>query len=177
MTTSEFVRFTQIVLKFKTQVLQGLNFRTICVNMTKSVVIFWINWWQNMLIWQKITCTEIASIAKFVKCPSWTFTQLDFANFQNVQVNFDETWRCGYDWNRTNIVQCPNAFSEVKWMFLLVNLLFLSIWSIKRGFLRCFFKIRSTYPQKPGLCSKMNNYVPSLYFFDVYIRSDTMKPK
>ena len=35
------------VLKFKIQVLQilqVLNVRTICVNLTKSVVIFWVNW-------------------------------------------------------------------------------------------------------------------------------------
>ena len=50
--------FTQIVLEFKTQYLQGLNFRTIPVNLTKSVFIFWIDWWQNMLIWQRITCTS-----------------------------------------------------------------------------------------------------------------------
>ena len=45
-TMSNFVRFTQTVLKCKTQVLQVLNFRTICVNLIKSVVIFWVSWWQ-----------------------------------------------------------------------------------------------------------------------------------
>ena len=38
-----------------------LNFKTICLNLPKSVVIFWINWWQNMLICQRITCTYQAS--------------------------------------------------------------------------------------------------------------------
>ena len=33
---TDFVRFTQIVLKFKTQVLPVLNFRTICVNLRNS---------------------------------------------------------------------------------------------------------------------------------------------
>ena len=33
---TDFVRFTQIVLKFKPQVLQVLNFRTICVNLYNS---------------------------------------------------------------------------------------------------------------------------------------------
>ena len=33
-----------------------LVFRTICVNLRRLVVVFWINWWQNMLIWQRKTC-------------------------------------------------------------------------------------------------------------------------
>ena len=34
-----------------------LNFRTICVNLTKAFVAHWVNWWwQNMFIWQKPTC-------------------------------------------------------------------------------------------------------------------------
>ena len=32
------------------------QFVKIFVYLTKSVVIFWINWWQNMLIWQRKTC-------------------------------------------------------------------------------------------------------------------------
>ena len=33
------------------------QFVQIFVNLTKSVVIFWVSWWKNMLIWQRITCT------------------------------------------------------------------------------------------------------------------------
>ena len=54
--------FTQITLKFQTQVLQVLNFNTNFVNLTKLVVICWFNWWQNISIWQRIIssrCTEI----------------------------------------------------------------------------------------------------------------------
>ena len=67
-TTTDFVRFTQIVLKFKTHVLQVLNFiRTICkVNLTKLVVIFWVNWWQDMLIWQRITFIQHSSLADYL---------------------------------------------------------------------------------------------------------------
>ena len=49
-------RFTQNVLKFKTCRTYVLNFRTICVNLTKLVIVFWINWWWNILIWQITTC-------------------------------------------------------------------------------------------------------------------------
>ena len=34
------------------------NFCKSLKNSTKSVVIFWVNWWQNILIWQKITCNH-----------------------------------------------------------------------------------------------------------------------
>ena len=52
-----FVRFTKIYTNwFEIQNLQNLNFRTICVNLTESVVIFRVNWWQNMLIWQRTAC-------------------------------------------------------------------------------------------------------------------------
>ena len=40
--TTDFVRFKQIAQK--TQVLQVLNFRTFCVNLTKSVIVFWVNY-------------------------------------------------------------------------------------------------------------------------------------
>ena len=43
----------QNILKFKTHVLQVLNFRTICVNLCKSdkaFIIFWVNWWQNTYV-------------------------------------------------------------------------------------------------------------------------------
>ena len=33
-----------------------LYFRAIFVNLTKSVLVFWVNWKQSMLIWQKTTC-------------------------------------------------------------------------------------------------------------------------
>ena len=26
-------------------------------NLTKSVILVWVNWWQNMLIWQRTTCS------------------------------------------------------------------------------------------------------------------------
>ena len=55
------VRFTHTNWS-KIQVLQ------VCVNLCKSdkissVVLFWVNWWKNMLIWQKITCPKGDSIA------------------------------------------------------------------------------------------------------------------
>ena len=28
------------------------------INLAKSVVICWVNWWQNMLIWKRITCNN-----------------------------------------------------------------------------------------------------------------------
>ena len=55
-TLTDYVRFTQIVLKFKPQVLQVFNSEQF-VNLTKSVAIFWVNRWQSMLIWQRITCS------------------------------------------------------------------------------------------------------------------------
>ena len=36
------------------QIYKDLN--KLFVNLTKSVLVFWVNWWQNMLIWQRITC-------------------------------------------------------------------------------------------------------------------------
>ena len=40
-----------------------LKFRTICLNLLKSDKLsrlIWVNnWWQNMLIWQRTTCTEL----------------------------------------------------------------------------------------------------------------------
>ena len=49
----------RIVLKFKTCKTCGLKFRTICVNLTKSVIVSWVNWWQDMLIWQSTTCADL----------------------------------------------------------------------------------------------------------------------
>ena len=51
---SDLWRLTQIDLTFKTQVLQVLNVRTICVNVTKSVFIFFDK--IHTLIWKRITC-------------------------------------------------------------------------------------------------------------------------
>ena len=66
-----FVRSTYFVTnqpKIQQLILQVLNFRTVSVNLRKSdkissVVIFWVNWWENMLIWQRITCSKGDSIA------------------------------------------------------------------------------------------------------------------
>ena len=44
-----FVIFTKIYI----------NCSKIQNNLTQSIVIFWVIWWQNMLIWQKITCTKV----------------------------------------------------------------------------------------------------------------------
>ena len=55
---SDLQRFTQIVLKFKTCNACVLNFRkSKFVNLKNSVVVFWVHWWKNMLIWQRTTCT------------------------------------------------------------------------------------------------------------------------
>ena len=51
--TTDFVRFMKIYTNFK---ICFLNFLTICVNLTKLVVVFWVYWWQNMLHWQKTNC-------------------------------------------------------------------------------------------------------------------------
>ena len=45
----------------KLALLLFLNFRTICLNLTKSVIVFWVNWWQNMLICQSSTFIWIIS--------------------------------------------------------------------------------------------------------------------
>ena len=59
-TTTDFVSFTQNVLKFKTCKTCVYNFRTNdFVNLTKSVIVFWVNCWQNMLISQRLTCTDV----------------------------------------------------------------------------------------------------------------------
>ena len=58
--TTDFVRFFDDLHKLfrnsKFAKLLFFNFGTVFVNLTKSVVIFWGNWWQNMLIWQKTSC-------------------------------------------------------------------------------------------------------------------------
>ena len=65
---SDLRRFIQIVLKFKTQVLQVLNFRRICVN--NYCVVSLLNWWKNMSIWQKTTFTAVKSWRRSIG-PKW----------------------------------------------------------------------------------------------------------
>ena len=36
---------------------------TNCSGIQKFRVVFWVNWWKNMLIWQRITCTDICFTA------------------------------------------------------------------------------------------------------------------
>ena len=58
-----FVRFTKICTNCSEiqNTLQVLNLRANCVNLRRSdkIVIFWIIWWENMLIWQRITCSDV----------------------------------------------------------------------------------------------------------------------
>ena len=59
---SDLRRITQIVLRFKTQVLQfwiSEEIAQIFVKLKKSFIIFWVNLRQNMLIWQRINCKRI----------------------------------------------------------------------------------------------------------------------
>ena len=46
----------------KTSKLENLGFWIYEQFVLISVVIFWVNWWQNMLIWQRTTCNYFSSL-------------------------------------------------------------------------------------------------------------------
>ena len=87
--TTDFVWIMRIFINCsKIQNLQNMcfwiseKFMKILINQTKSVVIFWINWCQNMLIWQRITCSMKPSSAKYVGI-MYLGMHLQFAQFIN----------------------------------------------------------------------------------------------
>jgi hypothetical protein len=73
-TTTDFFRFTQIVLQFNTLILQVLNFRTICVNLrnlNKISRLMLVQLLTNMMIWQRITCSILIGLPYLSSISKW----------------------------------------------------------------------------------------------------------
>ena len=104
-----------------TQILQVLNFRTVCKNCCKSDKInghVWLNWWHNMLIWQRITCAKKEYIIKCMQLENIFNPIVDDAHSSQSSINFS---RCNIMTPWLHFSKYISHLSEAKVKYFIIQ--------------------------------------------------------
>ena len=150
------------------------------VNLTRSVVILTVNWWKDVLIWKRTTCTvivgEVVDILRWKtwkKCKRRNILKIFITNFSIILKRIEEKTGWFFSYKGKKKVRANQIFSDIsnydltyhcfsflKLNYLIWNYVMFIVFQMKNKMEICTYSICSNYLQ----IQRFRNFVHKFYF-------------